>query len=1068
MFTDRLNGSCLESESAVEYLMTNRFPFISLFLLVCILMAVSVHSAHCSDNRTGIVRVYVFNEKGRPLRGTGVMSLGRMYYSDNMGLIRFILPEGEYVLPVRVAGKTVMRIKTVVVGSEVTEVILTVDGSGRISADIESPDASRIGSSENPMKKRESDSRIAGVVLDRKNGKPIRDARVFIKGVPGSATSGEDGTFSMAVPSGTYTVSVIHPDFSTETEKNIKAPGDGTAHVRIEMKESSVELESFNVIGYRIEGGVAAVINERKAAREVIDIIGAEQMSKSGDSDAASALKRATGLTVVGGRFVYVRGMGERYSCTLLNGSSLPSPEPEKRVVPLDIFPVSVIESMSIQKSFSPDKPAEFGGGVVSLKTKGMPEEFVLTGSISMGYHEGSNLTEGLRVEGAGLSDYTGFDDGTRALPGIVAAAEAEAPLDTSHYTEDELEKFGEAMRNVWSPREKAIPLNISMGTTIGDKYTAGDNAFGFLFGFVYGSNFTTKDKIYRSFSGGTVYNTTIDYNMLSTVHTIDLGSIADLAAEIGEHNEFKLTTLLVRTTTDTAKRYEGYYEAADEDVIVTETQWLEQQLFSSSLKGRHELPWKDVIVDWNYTLSTASRYEPDRRSTMYEWESSDMTWRISDRAEGNMIIYSELNDRNQDIGVNTTVPFKVKNGAAEFKTGLNSVFKTRKSGSMRFKFHHTGTLTHDDDILQMTPEEIFIPEYIGASDDGFSFREHTVGTDDYTADQFIRSVYATIDIPVHEDVQINGGLRREHSYQHVETFQLSSPTLVPIVADLETKDLLPAFNLIWDYRKNMKLRFGYGKTLSRPDFRELSEAPFETVVGGRQIIGNPDLDRCLIDNYDFRWEWYFSENESFSAGAFYKNLANPIEVVISGGSNSIITYRNAELARIFGVECEFRKTFEFETAGGESFDDFYMSGNISIISSDVKLGDNILATTESERPLQGQSPYVVNLTLGYDNPDSKTSAALLYNVFGPRIVAIGIYGLKDVYEQPFHQLDFVVSWYIKITEEGEFIPKATPWKFKFKIKNILDQNVVYMQGDWLKESYRKGRSYTFGLSAKF
>ena len=248
-----------------------------------------------------------------------------------------------------------------------------------------------------------------------------------------------------------------------------------------------------------------------------------------------------------------------------------------------------------------------------------------------------------------------------------------------------------------------------------------------------------------------------------------------------------------------------------------------------------------------------------------------------------------------------------------------------------------------------------------------------------------------------------------------------------------------------------MKIRFAYGRTASRPDFRELSEAPYDQVIGAGVVVGNPDLNRAVIDSVDARWEWYPTKDDNLSCALFYKKLYDPIEVVIRPGSNITTTYQNAPSAINLGLEIEFRKTFGFLD---ERLRDVYASGNVSFIYSDVDLSGDIGVATSSKRPLQGQSPYVVNLTIGYDNPDSKISGAILYNVFGRRIASIGYYEMPDVYEQPYHQLDIVGSWKID-----------SHWSAKMKIKNLIGGDVEYLQGGQVKESYAKGREFGLGVS---
>jgi TonB-dependent receptor len=378
-------------------------------------------------------------------------------------------------------------------------------------------------------------------------------------------------------------------------------------------------------------------------------------------------------------------------------------------------------------------------------------------------------------------------------------------------------------------------------------------------------------------------------------------------------------------------------------------------------------------------------------------------------------------------------------------------VLRDRKVDTRRFKFQHRGPISNSPVILSRPAEEIFVPSHIGPQ--GFQFEEVTLRTDNYEADQKIYAGYAMADLPVTRTLSLNGGVRVEHSDQEVQTFELFSPEKVPIVSKLENTDPLPALTATWRFAQDMLVRAGFSQTVNRPDFRELSPAVYNDVIGGRQVQGNPDLERALIRNFDIRWEWYPRPVESFSVGFFFKDFTDPIENVILPGSTPTITYANASGATNLGVELEFRKTLGFMA---HAVRDFYLYGNFAYIDSEVDLGDNPGAQTSKERPLQGQAPYVVNATLGYDNADTQSSVALIYNVVGKRIAEVGARGLPDVYLQPFQQLDFVGS---------QGLGKG--FSIKFKAKNLLDDEVELTQGGQPYENWKPGREFTLSFRYK-
>ncbi len=1016
-----------------------------------------VFSTAAGGAEPGGVHCYVF-ENGAPLPGALVKLDGKSAKTDANGAARFRLAPGSYALMVESSGLAPASAPVPVVEKEVTEVIVTMAPPGK-QPDVRIEAAPGAETRQQPKEQTTGGETgtLAGKVLDIESNLPVDNARIYLRGTDAQTLTGADGGFSIELEAGEYSLSVIHPDYSTQTVDNIKVKPKEETFIKIEMSPSAVELEEYTVTAPRIEGSNVELTEERRQSTDLIDVIGAERMSKSGDSNAAAALQRVTGLTVLGGRYVYVRGMGERYSSSLLNDSTLPSPEPERRVVPLDIFPAEVIESVVIQKTYSPDLPASFGGGAVKIRTRGMPEKLMGTVSVSIGYNDRTSSKQGYGYEGGGL-DWLGIDDGTRELPDRVEKASDDQlllPRDAFSergYTEEELEEFGEAMPNVWTAEKMATPMNYGFSANVGNKYLLWENPAGFLFAITYDNSWQRYQKEKNIYVTGKEGELALrhSYEFDTLTHHVVLGGIFDTSVEFSENHRIQSTSLLIRTTEDMARVYRGWNSDAGTDIRVTRLRWVEQMLASEQLSGNHVFPsLYDLRLDWSYTYSLATRYEPNRRETRYDYNEKSNTWFLSDRPEGNSMLYSDLEDNNHDVSFKLTLPFNVWNGlTAKAHAGGNVVRREREVDTRRFKFQHHGPASHNRDILSQPADDIFSPPNIGPK--GFQFEEITRATDNYTANQDIDAVYVSIDLPLTDTLELSGGARQEYSYQTVETFKLFSPEDDPVVSELETDDILPALSLTWRFRDDMLLRGAYSQTVNRPDFRELSPATFNDVVGGREISGNPELQRALITHYDLRWEWYPDTDRHLSLGVFYKDFEDPIEAVIVPSTNPALTYQNAPGAYTLGGEIEFRNHFGFIDP---LLMDLYLAGNFAYIESRVDLGEGGGVATSEERPLQGQSPYVVNLTLGYDNPDWGTSVAVLYNIIGERIVEVGSQGAPDVYEEPYNQLDFVAS---KSLGHG--------FSLKFKAKNMLDREIEYTQGDEVTETYYKGKDYSISL----
>jgi hypothetical protein len=947
-----------------------------------------------------------------------------------------------------------------VVDDRVTELLLTLaTAPERSTADLTEPPAA-----------------VASIPVDRptvpiqfrvidEDGTPLDGARTAVRGQGGQSLSNDAGIVSVTVPVGDNALSVMLDGFRARTIEFTVADNGDYAIDPVVMVPAGLALDDYTISAPRIEGGTGELLQERQSSASVSDVLGAEQMSRAGDSDAASALKRVTGLTVVDGKYVYVRGLGERYSSSLLNGATLPSPEPERRVVPLDLFPTKMLESVVVQKTFSPDQPAEFGGGVVSLRTKSVPDGFTARVGVSGTYIDDTTFSRGpWGFEGD--RDWLGFGAAPRALPDDVAAASTDSPLEetdmfsSSGYTPEELEAFGESMPNHWAVGSRSVPLDTGVDAVVGHGIDFGGWRAGLMVSGLWDQDWdrNTLDRNYYLLGEDNALEESHVYRFRQTSRDVRLGGAALAAIEIGDHHSVQSTTLLNRSAEGSTRIYQGENRDVGAPIRVNRVRWIERQLYVQQLVGAHTLPFaRDLGIEWKYTHSEASRGEPDRREYRYDYEAQADRWYISDRPEGNGVFFSDLADENRDTSVGVTLPVTLPwmaDGEGFLKAGWGRVNRDRRVDTRRFKYMHKGALSGDFDVLTQSPEDIFVPENIGL--DGFQFEEVTRETDNYGARQTIRSVYGMANLELHERLRAMGGYRLEESDQRVETFELFNPDMEPVVAQLATTDWLPAFTSTVGVGPNgdeesRLVRFAYGRTLSRPDFRELSPATFNDVTGGRQVYGNPDLKRTLIDNFDLRFEWYPQPGESASISAFYKRFADPIEKIVVVSAQHSVTYQNAKEAQNVGVEFEFRKSLGFAV---DALEDVFLSGNAAWIRSRVELADNSGIQSSNNRPLEGQSPYVINASVSYEPAEGRMGGALLYNVVGPRITEVGALGAPDYVEMQTHRLDSAV-----------FAKLGGGFKAGLKARNILDWPSITKIGDRVVEESKSGWSIGANLS---
>lgn len=408
---------------------------------------------------------------------------------------------------------------------------------------------------------------------------------------------------------------------------------------------------------------------------------------------------------------------------------------------------------------------------------------------------------------------------------------------------------------------------------------------------------------------------------------------------------------------------------------------------------------------------------------------------------------FSVLNDNNFDADISLNIPLEQWfSRQGKLKIGGNFIFKKREIDSRRFRFKPK--TAHGINIYQDI-ENILIPENIKPT--GFQLEEDTRSTDNYKAEQMLDSGYAMIDIPIISKLRLVTGARVEFSDQKVTTFDLFNPSDEPIIGQVKETDIMPAVNLTYSFTENMNIRAAASQTISRPSFRELSKFEF-TDIGGRAVIGNPDLKRALIQNYDLRWEWYTGITEYLTFAVFYKHFKDPIEKTIKITSAELTSsWQNAKSAYNYRAELELRESLKFIAP---SLYRLILTGNLALIKSKVTLYPGGYETSK-ERALQGQSPYVVNLMGTYILPKLETDLSVLYNVFGRRISEVGVAGTPDIYEEPYNRVDVVASQ-----------PLTSKVSIKLSIKNILDPEIKFTQGDKVQQLFKEGR--TFSIEASY
>jgi hypothetical protein len=1022
--------------------------------------------------------LYVFNE-GAPVENIEILLDDRLIGLTNPhGMAAIEIDPGIHYLELRLEDSVVLDQQILAVQDEISQWIVDVTGGGSAIYDVESSRPELAGPAAATAAEPDlAPGRVEGRLVSADDGRPVPNARIFISGVSADIRSDAEGRFSAEAPAGRRSVSVLHSGFNTLTRDNIEVTEGGTASLELELTPAGTEMPEFVVIAPYLSGSLASVLAERRESEGVTDVLSAEQISRAGDSDAAGALKRVTGLTLVGGQYIYVRGLGERYSSVVLNDATIPSPDPTRRVVPLTLFPTDVIEAVVVQKSAAANLPGEFGGGTVQLRTVSFPPELTAKLSVNLGYRDNTTGADGLAYEGSD-TDWLGIDDGARDLPDSLAQAIAggvylrpRSFTNPDGFTPDEIEEFGEdlAAKSSYDVLQKTVPPNFGLAGSFGNSYDfGGGQRWGFLTAFKYDNKWANLSEIRREFSavagGGLQLADEVD--VLRTLNYIEAGMFANVGVEFANDQKIGVNAMLLRQTEDETKISDG---VEDSQVLRRyQFRWVENELLSYQAVGSHSLPLEDWTLAWQYTDATAIREEPNTRSYRRDDDDGDGVYAVSTRSDSNDQTWSDLEDDLRHWSADSTLPLKFGRHALAVSGGLGDLERDRAASIRTFSFQ--GRVPND--LRTLSYSELYTDEYIDPAI--LQLRESTRATDTYTATQTLDSRFLNLDLSLFDEkYRISAGVREEDNHQQVVTADLSNPNAPPVIGEIDQVDRLPSAAVTWAYSPSAQVRAAYAESVNRPDFREMAPAPYLDPLLDLITVGNPDLVTAELKNYDLRWEYYFSPSESFSIAGFYKEFANPIEKTFSsGGSAKIITLQNALAAELTGVEVDYSRSlgwiedfdwldwladFEWGFIGPFNWEHYILGFNYAWIESSVEIDTSLTTQTNPDRPLQGQSPWVVNFQFGYYNPDSSTEWTLLYNEFGERITQAGVLGQPDIYEQPFPQLDFVYK--------RRFVED---WRFALKLKNLLDPDVEYTQGQETTRIFKLGREVSLELEWAF
>lgn len=887
---------------------------------------------------------------------------------------------------------------------------------------------------------------LAGDVIDGATGQPIPKATVTISADPPIRVhSNEFGKYRIELAPGRYRVLVSAERFLDASLDTVEIrPGetaDGTVVLAPRSQVTKVDVqETVSPVAATAE----SMLTERKLAAVVTDGLSAEEIRQTVASDAAGALQKVTGVSVVDSGYVYVRGLGERYSSTMLNNSLIPTTEPEKRVVPLDLFPAALIDSIRVVKSYTPDLPGEFSAGVVQLTTVDFPSQPVLRVSMTSGYNTVTTRRRFMTYPGGRL-DAFGFDDGARALPAAVPVDQRIIP---GRFTAAQLQQIGRSFPNNWEPTfvDQMRPQQT---------YTVvGGNTFrrlGLVGALTFSNRPQNQVEVQRYIRMGgnrpLVFSNYEDFQ--SGTEAVRLGGVLNAAFRISANNKIVVRNTLTRDSDKEAREFRGYDGSNDSNLWSQRLRWVERSLVSTSIEGTHALVdhgnWN---FRWQFTTAESRRDEPDMREVI-RGQLDDGRWSFAALSSSGMRFFNGLKERLHEPLGEVSRPFFRGWFTGAFTVGFRGTFRDRTFQARRFRYIPVRSTTLN---LFAPSNELFARDNIRP--DGFQIIEFTRATDRYDATMDIYAGYVMADVNLGARLRLTGGVRIEDADIQVTTLDPLIPNARPQVASLVNRDPMPGINVTYMLTPRQNLRAGFSKTVSRPDFRELSPFDFNNVYGGFVTQGNPNLVRARVQNTDFRWEWFPGGNRLLAASFFHKDFTNPIEVTILPSNDLRQTFINAAGARNVGFEVEGRTTLSVITPKLRAL---YLGGNYTFVDSNIRIrpGDATLLTSKS-RPLIGTSRHVFNVISEWRKPRWRSEARLDYTFVGRRVSDVGTFGVPDIYQEPLTLIDFSYRFYLD--EKGKYT-------LRFTGENLANNHYHWTQGEFTQRSFRLGRTFTVGVA---
>lgn len=887
--------------------------------------------------------------------------------------------------------------------------------------------------------------KIAGKIIDKKTGEDIIGATISIEGTTNGTSTDIDGKYILNVEPGKYTVLVSYVSYKTLKFENVEVKAGEVTNLSGAIEEASTELGEVEIIATFEKGTQALILTERKNAAQVSDGISADVIRKTPDRNSSDVLKRITGVSIQDNKFAIIRGLADRYNAAFINGAPLPSTESDRKAFAFDMFPSQLLESMTIIKTATPDMVGDWAGGVINIKTKDVPEKKFFNVGIS-GTHNSITTFKSYQTNKGGSTDWLGIDDGTRQLPSNMPSSKELSDVETGSIQNRALlsESIKNSPFNDWALEQKssALPnmgLQISGGTSI---HFTEKSKLGVVGAITYNNS--------RNFNKGVRNNYTDEVHddqvfIGETRNNLLSGAMLNFAAVIAENHKISFKNVANINTENRLTSRDIQLGLVKGEGIQTSTginRWYtENRMYTSQLSGEHyfknilESKFKWVagygLVDRNIPSMRYSQYEVNRVPivetrqdadgndidviTGYkQFNSANISNGDPSKDNSGFIFSSRNNEKSYSFGADYSIQLPTKGVKSELKVGgyyqlRNRLFNARQYAWSRYQVVGAGGIQFDRSLTLQSNDSIFAPQNIGLLENGkggFIISGNYLPSDTYNASSQLRSGFAMMDNRV-DAFRIIWGARIESYNQILAT---SSSDGSPIGLNQTINDVLPSANFVYEINEKTNLRIAYYKTVSRPEFRELAPFSFFDYSIGFETVGEPNLKRAKIDNIDLRVEFFPGAGQVIAVTGFFKNFTDPIEQY-RRGFNRLYSFINAKSADVMGIEFEYRQNIGnlFNVSQNKILTRITPFVNFAYMISNVNT-TNIIGSIGNSRPLQGQSPYILNAGIQYQNDEKEFSVGIMFNQVGRRIFIVGAADTPNMWENPRPVLDLNLS----------------------------------------------------------